>query len=131
MRVIDRLQEYLTRKNISPYIFEKSCGIANGYLSKQMKGKGSIGSEIINKIKEKYKDLNITWLLTGEGQMLTNHYYVQSDQVSTLAENEAVYETQQHTIKTLREKILILENALADKEKIIKLLEKQLTDLSS
>jgi transcriptional regulator with XRE-family HTH domain len=127
MRVIDRLQEYLTRKNISPYNFEKNCGIANGYLSKQMKGKGSIGSEIINKIKEKYKDLNITWLLTGEGQMLTSHFYVQSDQVSALAENEVVYETQQHTIKTLREKILILESALADKEKIIKLLEKQLS----
>ena len=41
------------------------------------------------------------------------------------------WEMKQHTIKTLREKILILENALADKEKIIKLLEKQLTDLSS
>jgi hypothetical protein len=50
MRVIDRLQEYLTRKNISPYNFEKNCGIANGYLSKQMKGKGSIGSEIINNL---------------------------------------------------------------------------------
>jgi transcriptional regulator with XRE-family HTH domain len=131
MRVINRLQEYLTRKNISPYIFEKKCGIANGYLSKQMKGKGSIGSEIINKIKEQYKDLNITWLLTGEGQMLTSRFYVQSDQVSALAENEAVYETQQHTIKTLREKILILENALADKEKIIKLLEKQVNSSSS
>jgi hypothetical protein len=59
--------------------------------------------------------------------MLTSHFYVQSDQVSALAENEVVYETQQHTIKTLREKILILESALADKEKIIKLLEKQLS----
>ena len=131
MRVVDRLQEYLVRKNISPYIFEKNCNIANGYLNKQTKGKGTIGSAIINKIREKYKDLNITWLLTGEGQMLASHFYVQTDQVSTLAENEAVYETQQHTIKSLREKILILENALADKEKIIKLLEKQLTTPSS
>jgi hypothetical protein len=125
MRVIDRLNEYLATKNISPYIFEKSTGIANGYLSKQTKGKGTIGSKIVSKITAKYKDLNVTWLLTGEGQMLTSHFYIQSDHVSTVAENETVYETHLNTIKSLREKILILENALADKEKIIKLLEKQ------
>lgn len=128
MRVIDRLQQYLASKSISPYVFEKNCGIANGYLSKQLKGKGTIGSEIIERITEKYTDLSISWLLTGKGQMLTSHFYVQSEQVSALAENETAYETQQTIIKALGEKILILENALADKEKIIQLLEKQLSD---
>ena len=129
MRVIDRLLEYLASKSISPYIFEKNCGIANGYLNKQKKGNGTIGSKIVEKITAKYKDLNITWLLTGNGQMLSSHFYVQSDHVSSLAENETAYETHQNTIKSLREKILILEAALADKEKIIQLLEKQLNSL--
>lgn len=126
MRAIDRLQEYLAGKNISPYTFERNCAIANGYLNKQSKGKGTIGSEIIERITDKYKDLNITWLLTGKGQMLVNHIYIQSDQISSLAENESVYASHDQTIKSLREKILILENALADKEKIIRLLEQQL-----
>ena len=64
MKVTDRLQEYLDLRKVSPYTFERTCGIANGYLKKQMKGKGSIGSEIVERITEKYKDLNITWLLT-------------------------------------------------------------------
>jgi hypothetical protein len=127
MRAIDRLHEYLTKKNMSPYNFEKNCGLANGYLNKQTKGKGTIGSEIIERITEKYKDLNITWLLTGNEQMITSRLYIQSDHISTLAENESVYAGHEQTIKALREKILILENALADKEKIIKLLEHQLS----
>ena len=127
MRVADRLHQYLTHKNLSPYVFEKTCGIANGYLNKQTKGKGTIGSKIVEKITAKYKDLNVTWLLTGEGQMLATRFYVQSNQISTVAENETAYETQQNTIKALREKILILENALADKDKIIKLLEQQIS----
>ena len=126
MRTIDRLQEYLTRKDISNYTFERNCAIANGYLNKQLKGKGTIGSEIIERITDKYKDLNITWLLTGKGQMLVSHVYIQSDHVSELAENEAVYATHEQVIKNLKDKISILENALADKEKIIKLLEGQL-----
>lgn len=126
MRTIDRLQEYLAYKNISPYTFERHCGIANGYLNKQIKGKGTIGSEIIEKITEKYKDLNIIWLITARGQMLINRNYVQSDQISTLAETESVYSNHEQIIRDLREKILILESALADKEKIIRLLEQQM-----
>ena len=126
MRAIDRLQEYLNKKDISPYSFERNCGIANGYLNKQIKGKGTIGSEIVERITDKYKDLNIIWLLTGKGQMLVGHIYIQTDQVSELAEKESVYASHEQAIKILREKILILENALADKEKIIKLLEHQL-----
>ena len=123
MKVTDRLQQYLTHYHLSPYTFERNCGIANGYLKKQMKGKGSIGSEIIERITEKYKDLNVTWLLTGKGQMLSGNKYIQSDLVSAIAENESVYASEQ-LIKNLREKILILENALTDKEKIIKMLER-------
>jgi hypothetical protein len=126
MRVVDRLLKYLENKNISPYNFEKSCDIANGYLGKQSKGKGTIGSSIVEKIKARYKDLNVTWLLTGEGQMLTAHYYVETENVSTLSESEVVYHTHQTTITGLKEKIAILESALADKEKIIRLLENQL-----
>ena len=125
MRAIDRLHQYLSHKNILPYTFEKNCSIANGYISKQTKGKGNIGSEIVERITEQYTDLNITWLLTGKGQMLANHIYIQTDQVSTLAEDEAVYASLKQTISSLNDKIVILENALADKEKIIKLLEKQ------
>ena len=124
MKVIDRLQEYLAYKQISPYTFERSCGIANGYLKKQMKGKGSIGSDIVERITEKHKDLNVTWLLTGKGQMLITNYKA-SDHVSAIAERESMYATNEQLISLLREKILILENALADKEKIIRLLEQQ------
>ncbi|MBL7696529.1 MAG: hypothetical protein JNK79_00150 [Chitinophagaceae bacterium] len=124
MKVTDRLQEYLNLRNISPYTFERTCGIANGYLKKQMKGKGSIGSEIVERITEKYKDLNVTWLLTGKGNMLITNYPV-NEQVYSMADKEQEYTRHEQTVKSLREKILILENALADKEKIIKLLEKQ------
>lgn len=125
MKVTDRLQEYLAYKNISPYTFERNCAIANGYLKKQIKGKGTLGSDIVERITEKYRDLNVTWLMTGKGQMIIGQY-PHPDHVSAIAERESIYSTHEQVISTLREKILILERALADKEKIIKLLEAQL-----
>lgn len=123
MRVIDRLQEYISYRNLSPYTFERTCKIANGYLKKQARGKGSVGSKIVQRITAQHKDINVTWLLTGEGRMLLADYPV-NEEVSAIAEREHEYANNEKIIVALREKILILENALADKEKIIKLMEK-------
>jgi hypothetical protein len=70
MRIIDRLTKYLRQKAITAYSFERRCQIANGYLKKQVKGKGSIGSEILARIYHHYPDLNLLWLISGEGEML-------------------------------------------------------------
>jgi hypothetical protein len=123
LRLIDRIFEYLHHRHLTPYAFERTCGIANGYLKKQMKGKGSVGSEILEKIGDKYRELNLTWVLTGKGKMVNEGVYATGDEPSAWSEDEQIYSPQE-TIKSLKEKINILENALADKEKIIRLLEK-------
>jgi hypothetical protein len=124
LRVIDRIFEYLKHHNLTPYTFERACGIANGYLKKQTKGKGTIGSEILEKITAKYKDISLTWLVTGKGSMLIDMNYKPGEETGNWSEDEPAYSSHEQTIKLLREKILILENSLADKEKIIRLLEK-------
>jgi hypothetical protein len=124
MRAIDRLFEYLKHIDISAYNFERTCSIANGYLKKQTKGKGTIGSEILEKIAAKYTDLSLTWLITGQGKMLKDGYSSAPSSSQLLAEPEVIYAEQ--TIKSLKEKIIILENTIADKEKIISLLEARL-----
>ncbi|MDR0605705.1 MAG: helix-turn-helix domain-containing protein [Bacteroidales bacterium] len=62
-----RLLEFLSYLDIGQNAFEKKVGISNGYISHI---KGSIGSDIINKITYVYPKLNAEWLLTGEGEML-------------------------------------------------------------
>lgn len=128
LRLIDRLHQYLELKNVSPYNFERVCGIANGYLKKQSKGRGTIGSEILEKISEKYIDLSLSWLITGRGSMMQSEYLFAADGAEDhqLKEEPPVYRTDERTVRLLREKIVILENSLADKEKIIRLIEKQL-----
>lgn len=120
MRTIDRLYQYLELKHLIPYNFERNCGLANGYLHKQSKGRGGIGSEIIEKIHRKYSDLSLSWLITGSGMILTNSVYRINE---NMEEERVEYLTDEGTVRLLKEKIQILENALADKEKIIRLLE--------
>lgn len=129
MRVIDRLFQYIEQKSIAPYTFERTCGIANGYLKKQARGRGSVGSEILEKIQDKYSDLSLIWLITGKGPMLNDPGYAippESGQDKYfIKDGKPVYLADEGAWRLLREKITILENSLADKEKIIRLIEAQ------
>lgn len=93
-----------------------------------MKGKGTIGSEILEKITSRYKDISLTWLVTGNGSMILNKEYETGGESGNWSEQEQSYSTQEQIIRLLRDKISILESSLADKEKIIRLLEKQAAD---
>lgn len=51
--------------------FEDECGLSNGYLNNALySNSGSIGSDNIARIVEKFPMLNIYWLCTGKGDML-------------------------------------------------------------
>lgn len=115
MRVIDRLATFLAYKKITPYSFELTVGVANGYLKKQLKGKGSIGSDILQRIYRVYADLDFIWLLTGNGDMLCDD----------LRPCLVAY-SKDEIIQMLNERIELLEASLTDKKKIILLFEKRL-----
>ncbi|MEM9687608.1 MAG: hypothetical protein AAF934_11905 [Bacteroidota bacterium] len=70
MKPIERLHQYINYKGVSMNAFDATIGVGNGYIGKQIKKKGSVGSDILEKIFACYPELNPTWLLTGKGAML-------------------------------------------------------------
>lgn len=63
----DRVSAYCERKNIAISRFEMLAKLSNGYIN-NVKGRPS--NEKIENIYRAFPDLNIEWLLTGEGNML-------------------------------------------------------------
>lgn len=62
--------EYFAIKGIKPTRFERNVGLSNGYLLVQKKRNADIGSRILSIIMDNCHDLNIEWLITGEGEMI-------------------------------------------------------------
>ncbi|MBV9987782.1 MAG: hypothetical protein JO301_08885 [Chitinophagaceae bacterium] len=132
MRLIDRLQEYLAYYQVSAYAFEHTCGLSNGYLGKQLKGKGAVGSDILERIKQNYTDLSLVWLVTGRGTMLLSPPSQNGTEkkVSELNEEQHIYFTSKDdVIKLLKKQIEKLESTIADKDRIIALLELQVRQM--
>lgn len=132
MRLIERLQQYLAYYHISAYSFEHDCEVSNGYLGKQLKGKGAVGSDILERIKDKYTDLSLIWLVTGKGTMLLSpHIKKNEKKLTELNEEQHIYFTSKdEVIKLLNKQMEKLETTIADKDKIIALLETNIHQLS-
>lgn len=65
--VAERIKEYVQHKGLSMRAFEKSIGVSNGAIANAAKKGTDIGSSSLSKIIEIYPDVNVTWLLTGNG----------------------------------------------------------------
>lgn len=74
----ERLEYFLKSKRISKAEFGRSIGVSAAFVTSIRK---SIQPDKIEAIKAAYPDLNITWLLTGEGDMMVSD----GDAVPTVA----------------------------------------------
>lgn len=67
MDLKDRILAYINYLQISVSEFERNSGLSNGYIKNF---KGQLGVEKLENILKAYPELNYSWLVRGEGEML-------------------------------------------------------------
>lgn len=65
--VKDRIKIYIKHLGIANSKFEKECNLSNGYINNL---KDNIGASKLESILKRYPELNINWLIYGEGSMI-------------------------------------------------------------
>lgn len=137
-----RLRAIIEYYGMNVRTFELKINAANGSIGKIIKSGSSIMSETLQRMSIEFPDLNIHWLITGEGDMIkangnniqigvnhgTTHGTVgvsiikESNNIQP-AESQMVLELRYDLAMALKE-IEYLKQKVADKEKVITLLEK-------
>ena len=69
MGIKDRLYEFLKAKKLKAAVFERQCGLSNGFCSKV---NDNITEGSLTLIAKGFPELNLTWLKTGFGEMLND-----------------------------------------------------------
>lgn len=99
-----RLILYLATKKVKKRVFERQIGAANGFVNNI---KRSMSPEKLEAISNSCPDLNITWLMTGRGDMLkvetfdTKEEAVEADREEL--DYKAKYEEAVRNLEKLRE----------------------------
>lgn len=69
-KTIDRIIQFIQYEGLSARKFDISIGSSNGYTLRMKKNHASVGSDVIESIVRTYPQLNLIWLITGEGEMI-------------------------------------------------------------
>lgn len=73
-RKIDRFDNYMKSCGLNDNRVTIDLGLSVGTLGKSRKENRDLSNRVIEQILNFYTDLNRTWLLTGEGEMLNPTY---------------------------------------------------------
>jgi transcriptional regulator with XRE-family HTH domain len=65
----ERLKALIKVVSKSPTDFAKSLGVSPGRVNNVTSGRNNFNYEFVKKIVETYRNVNLTWLLIGEGEM--------------------------------------------------------------
>lgn len=67
MTIKERICKFIDYKKMNVTRFQQSIGVSGSYIANMTKG---IGVDVQRRIIDAYPELNIDWILTGEGNML-------------------------------------------------------------
>lgn len=124
-KITDRILQLLEYKNISKYKFCKDLNLSNGFLDKRR----DITTDNYAKILEYFPDVNPTWLLTGEGDMLRPPAGQQQGQPPPKVAQKEEPKPPGCPLCAEKERVIAKqEQIIKDKDKIIALLEGQLSE---
>lgn len=108
--IVTRIKDFIDFKGIAVSAFEKSIGMSNASFGKSLRNGGAIGSDKLENILSVYPELSVTWLLTGEGEMLQSSPGVpQGASDATIDRLLAKITEQAETIGALKEQIKQLQ----------------------
>ncbi len=70
MSIKDRLKMIMEREKLTTGAFAESIGVAQATISHILRERNKYPStEVILRLHQRYSDINLEWLLTGEGEM--------------------------------------------------------------
>lgn len=108
--LIDRLEQYMEYKGINNNQVTIASGLSNGLIGAARKKRSALNSDSIEKILYAYRDLNPTWLITGEGEMLIRN---SEPPIQEVHDPQAGYKNDCSACKDKQRAIDALENTVS------------------
>lgn len=110
--VQERLIAFIDYKGITKNKFETLCGLGKRYVSNISR---SISPDVVKKISLTFPELNLGWVMTGEGEMLKKSSEPAPETISIPVDILRLNLNLTETIRQQQETIQKLTDMLADK----------------
>jgi transcriptional regulator with XRE-family HTH domain len=119
MPINDRFKELIKTLSFTPNSLSKELNVTQPTIKKLEKGETLPNAKVLIPLLERY-NVNINWLLGGQGEMFLKAEESSIDKTDSSNSRSSACPD----MKSLKDKIALLEQSVKDKEKLISLLER-------
>ena len=70
--MLQRIKKFIDAQNLSSSAFANEIGVQRSSVSHVLSGRNKPSLDFVIKIKERYPDVNLDWLLSGKGGMISS-----------------------------------------------------------
>jgi transcriptional regulator with XRE-family HTH domain len=117
--MIDRIRELMDYKGLTSSQFADTVEVPRAVISHILSGRNNPSLEVVTKIVSAFPDININWVLLGEGEMLTKLVSkIEPKQTPGKVEASAPTQVEEETVSVKQtEKVQNNEKPQTDKDK--------------
>lgn len=105
-----RLKKLIKALSLKQTTFAKGLGTTQPNISRMVSGENKISAEVLNRMIQKYKNVNLHWLLTGDGEMFIDAPQGKNPEVNEPLEHYMV--KGKGRLEELEERVERLEEAM-------------------
>jgi len=106
-----RLQKLIKVLNLKQASFAQTLGMTQPNISRMVSGESRISVEVLNRIIDTYKNVNLHWLLTGDGDIFMDS---QKEEIRQVKEPSGAYAAKgKGRLEELEERVERLEKAVS------------------
>ena len=108
----ERITDIMKHENLSPSAFAESIGIQRSALSHILNGRNNPSLDVVMRIHQTYKYVNLQWLLYGDGEMIEGEKKKESIQQPSLFDDNGVNVANNPRVSEFRKEIasIAIEN---------------------
>lgn len=103
VRTIERIKQLLEHYDLSMNALDTKAGLSNGYIGKQIKINGKIGSDALQKIHCAFNEVSGDWLLGEDVPLLksaTNYEYIVNEEERSYENSNNLDDVLQNLLST-------------------------------
>lgn len=104
----ERLKKFIEYQGLSTNLFETKICVGRGVINRYLREDCTFSAEILVKIGQTYKDLNMNWLINGRGSMFCDEINVEDKPDSEKNRIELmsmVIDAKDELIETLKDRV--------------------------
>ncbi len=86
----DRIAQIIDNKALTPSKFADIVGIQRSRISHIMSGRNNPSIDVVTKIVSKFPEIDLRWLMTGEGEMLSSDINLFSNETNMVNSEDTI-----------------------------------------